>query len=150
MDTNKPEESPHPPPLPRSGRGEYREEVGAWKKAISLNFRLPSLVPTGEGRGVGASSPPSRLPPRSPLASRQVHLSLAEMGRELRAGPHAETILWSLRLPRILLAALVGASAGGGRGRVFKRCCGTSWQTRIFGGRLGGRIGRGGSDALGA
>ncbi len=40
----------------------------------------------------------------------QVHLSLMEALRELRQGPSAETILWTLRLPRILLAALVGAS----------------------------------------
>ncbi len=40
----------------------------------------------------------------------QVHLSLAEVWHEITLGPHSETILWTLRGPRILLSALVGAS----------------------------------------
>ena len=40
----------------------------------------------------------------------QVHLSPIEVLHELKQGPSAETILWTLRLPRILLSALVGAS----------------------------------------
>ena len=108
MDGKK--ESPHPQPLPRrNGRGEPEVK----KKRFFPRFHLfsDSPLPFRRGRGWGWGLLLLLLA-SLPLAAGfgQVHLSLPEIGRELRQGPAAETILWSLRLPRILLAALVGGS----------------------------------------
>jgi len=72
-------------PLPSRGRG--------WGWGLLLFLLLSMLIAAGFG---------------------QVHLSLSEVTAALRHGPRgqgvADIILWNERLPRILLAALVGAS----------------------------------------
>ena len=99
---------PPPAPAPASGRG-----VKIISSASPLNSGSP--LPFRRGRGWGWGLLLVLLASMLLAACfGQVHLSVREIVAALRQGPNGasdtDTILWTLRLPRILLAALVGAS----------------------------------------
>ena len=99
--------APTPGPSPASGSG--RSD----KRAEAVPLSRSPLPARGRGRGWGLFL---LLLVSLILAAGigQVHLSPGEVWEALRHGPNSlnssDTILWSLRLPRILMAALVGAS----------------------------------------
>jgi iron complex transport system permease protein len=94
-------------PSPANGRG-VGQESGAFASSYSYSG---SPLPFRRGRGWGWGLLFFLLASMILAAGfGQVHLPLTEVLRELRLGPSAGTILWALRLPRIGLAALVGAS----------------------------------------
>jgi iron complex transport system permease protein len=88
---------------PRRGRGLVSPGAVATPAAFLVGCAALLVASLFAGVGVGAV----RIPPQDTLAIVLSHLGLA---RDAALDPQQDAILWAIRLPRVLLAAVVGAA----------------------------------------